>query len=301
MHTYEHAFIGMTIFTEINCRRYYASAMTNWLLCPVLDVPKDFSRKFLCGGTTPGEMAALKRMYGPNKIHVPSKRWLKILLSQLCSPFFIFQYFSIILWCFFEDYIAFSMVILVITIAAIYANTYEEMYNLKRLSSMAGHSSRVTMLDANGKEQEVDDTELSPGDRIVVHGQSTLSADVILVNGHIIVDESMLTGETIPVSKSPFLDGSKEEIDPLKHGNHLALSGTKVKKAIPGSIAVVYRTGFRSERGQLIASLLDTKNTSLGFFSDTTYVIIFLLIYSTLLYAWAGMYVCMYVYMYARM
>ena len=122
------------IFTQINSRRYYASRSTDWLLCPVLDVPTDFSRKFLCGGTTAGEIAAVKRMYGPNKIEVPSRGWLKILLIQLCSPFFIFQYFSVILWCFFEDYIAFSMVILIITVFAIYANTYEEIYNLRRWS-----------------------------------------------------------------------------------------------------------------------------------------------------------------------
>ena len=280
--------IGMMIFTQINSRRYYASRSTDWLLCPVLDVPTDFSRKFLCGGTTAGEIAAVKRMYGPNKIEVPSRGWLKILLIQLCSPFFIFQYFSVILWCFFEDYIAFSMVILIITVFAIYANTYEEIYNLRRLSAMAGYSTKVTMLDTDGREREVDDTELAPGDRIVIVGQSTLPADVVLINGHVVVDESMLTGETVPVSKSPFLDGSKEEIDPLKHGNHLAFAGTKVKKALPGSIGVVYRTGFRSAKGQLIASLLEVKNTSLGFFSDTTYVIVFLVIYSTLLYGWAG-------------
>ena len=184
---------------------------------------------------------------------------------------------------------AFSVVILVITIAAIGANTYEEKYNLIRLSTMAGYSTKVTLLEGNGKEKEVNDTELAPGDRIVIYGQSTLPADVVLINGHIVVDESMLTGETVPVSKSPFLDGSKEEIDPLKHGSHLAFAGTKVKKAIPGSIAVVYRTGFRSAKGQLIASLLDVKNSSLGFFADTTYVIICLVIYSTILYAWAGM------------
>jgi E1-E2 ATPase len=116
--------------------------------------------------------------------------------------------------------------------------------------------------------------------------EGPLPCDALLTNGRAVVDESMLTGEAVPIGKSPF-EGS-EEIDPLRHSGHLLLSGTKVKSVKPHSIAVVYRTGFRSSKGQLIASLLDSKEGSLGFFSDAMYVILFMFVLASFVYLGAA-------------
>jgi cation-transporting ATPase 13A3/4/5 len=216
----------------------------------------------------------------------------EIMIAQLLSPFFMFQYFSVILWCY-ENYIAFSMVILAITIIAIYTNTAEQNFNLKRLREMAGRTTKVNVLNNQGTV-ELDDSELTPGCRFIVQDSTVLPCDAVLIRGRAVVDESMLTGESAPVSKVPFNLSERQEIDseidPLKHSGHILFSGSKVKKVTPDAIAVVYRTAFRSAKGKLIASLLETKEDSLGFFSDALYVVGFMFLLASFLYVWASTY-----------
>ena len=48
-------------------------------------------------------------------------------------------------------------------------------------------------------------TELVPGDLIKLSARrSVVPADVILLEGEVVADESMLTGESVPCSKVPF-------------------------------------------------------------------------------------------------
>ncbi len=54
----------------------------------------------------------------------------------------------------------------------------------------------------NGQETEVPQTELEVGDRVVVPPGGKFPADGVIVRGHSTVDESMLTGESVPVDRS---------------------------------------------------------------------------------------------------
>ena len=54
-----------------------------------------------------------------------------------------------------------------------------------------------------GSEREVDAALLSTGDRIVVAPAAAIPADALVVSGRSDVDESKLTGEPLPVAKSP--------------------------------------------------------------------------------------------------
>ncbi len=51
---------------------------------------------------------------------------------------------------------------------------------------------------------EIDSTELVPGDLIKVPNNCVLPCDCILVGGICIVNESLLTGESVPVIKHGF-------------------------------------------------------------------------------------------------
>jgi magnesium-transporting ATPase (P-type) len=102
----------------------------------------------------------------------------------------------------------------------------------------------------------------------------SLPADAILVRGRVVVDESMLTGESVPVTKSAFQHSSTDK-DATKRTANILYSGTVVKVVYEGSggggggveeegvaaaaVAMAYRTGFRSARGELIAALITPK------------------------------------------
>jgi Cu2+-exporting ATPase len=59
----------------------------------------------------------------------------------------------------------------------------------------------ATRLDADGGEQAVPIAELSPGDRVLVRPGETIPADGRVVEGASSVDESLLTGESLPLPR----------------------------------------------------------------------------------------------------
>ena len=58
-------------------------------------------------------------------------------------------------------------------------------------------------LRRGGEEVEVQVDELKPGDELVVRPGERLPADGTVIEGHTHADESMLTGESLPVAKAP--------------------------------------------------------------------------------------------------
>jgi P-type E1-E2 ATPase len=59
--------------------------------------------------------------------------------------------------------------------------------------------------------QEIDSINLVPGDVIEIPANGCLmSCDAVLVSGTCIVNESMLTGESVPVTKTALIQGESE-------------------------------------------------------------------------------------------
>jgi Cu+-exporting ATPase len=60
---------------------------------------------------------------------------------------------------------------------------------------------QAVLLKQNGMEAVVDATRLRVGDRVLIRAGSRIPADGVVINGASAVDESMLTGEALPVAK----------------------------------------------------------------------------------------------------
>ncbi len=71
---------------------------------------------------------------------------------------------------------------------------------VRKLLSLAPPTARVIR---NGLEQEVPATSLLPGDVVIVKPGERLPADGVIIEGRSALDESMLTGESLPVEKGP--------------------------------------------------------------------------------------------------
>jgi P-type Cu+ transporter len=80
----------------------------------------------------------------------------------------------------------------------------------------------ASLIDASGAESKIPVDHILVGDRIRVHPGEKVPVDGQLLDGHSTVDESMITGESLPVSKST---GSK------LIGSTLNASGTFVMRA----------------------------------------------------------------------
>ncbi len=106
----------------------------------------------------------------------------------------------------------------------------------------------------DGEEQDVPAEELVPGDVVLLEAGDKVPADARLLTAmQLSIDESPLTGESVPVAKST--DALADEALPVGDRKNMAFAGTSVTQG-RGS-AVVALTGMRTEFGT-IAGLLDT-------------------------------------------
>ncbi|GAB3991828.1 heavy metal translocating P-type ATPase [Nocardioides marmoraquaticus] len=64
-------------------------------------------------------------------------------------------------------------------------------------------ATRAVLLDDDGVEAEVDVAELRPGQQVLVRPGSQVPTDGRVVSGRSAVDESMVTGESLPAEKGP--------------------------------------------------------------------------------------------------
>jgi Ca2+-transporting ATPase len=123
------------------------------------------------------------------------------------------------------------------------ARSMEALYRLGRVSARVRRE---------GKIQEVPAEELVPGDIVVVEGGDVMTADLRLIQASKLqVDESALTGESVPVSKD--VEPLEGEI-PLAERSNMLFKGTAVTRG--SGEGVVVTTGMNTELGQ-ISSLVE--------------------------------------------
>jgi cation-transporting P-type ATPase 13A2 len=125
-------------------------------------------------------------------------------------------------------------------------------------------------------EEEIQSENLVPGDIIEVKNMSTMHCDAVLLNGNVIVNESILTGESVPITKTPIpfqASTPSTKLHMAEHSRHILFSGTQViQKRNYGrekTRCLVIRTGFNTTKGELIRSILYPKPVDYGFNNDT--------------------------------
>ena len=83
----------------------------------------------------------------------------------------------------------------------------------------------VAILDADGNERRVRIEELNVGDRFVVRPGEKVATDGVVIEGSSAVDQSLLTGESVPVEKAP---GDEVVGATVNVGGRLVVRATKI-------------------------------------------------------------------------
>jgi cation-transporting ATPase 13A2 len=107
------------------------------------------------------------------------------------------------LW-FVDGYRAYATCILVISVLSVVTSLVDTVKNLKNIRQMAHYSCPVKVMRSGDENvlTEMESTELVPGDVIEIPEMQNMPCDLVLLTGSCIVNESMLTGESIPVIKN---------------------------------------------------------------------------------------------------
>ncbi|CAH8522820.1 unnamed protein product [Schistosoma haematobium] len=219
-----------------------------------------------------------RALYGMNEISINLTSIVRLLLDECLNPFYCFQIFSCILW-YSDEYWMYATCIVVISIMSLSWQVYELRRNEKTLKeTMCISSSVIVYREEDGVKEfkEVDSISLVPGDIIEIPQNGCLvQCDAILLAGNCIVNESTLTGESVPVTKIPLPDSpSKGTLFDIKvHGRHILFAGTTVIQtrnyADERVLAVVARTGFYTVKGELVRSILFPKPLKFKFTQDS--------------------------------
>nr|XP_048680762.1 polyamine-transporting ATPase 13A2 isoform X3 [Caretta caretta] len=224
-----------------------------------------------------------RKVYGPNLIDVPVKSYLQLLVDEVLNPFYVFQVFSIILWlC--DNYYYYAACIFIISAVSIGLSLYETRKQSITLRNMVKMAISVRVHRAAGEEAVVSSLDLVPGDCISLPSDGfVIPCDAALLTGECMVNESMLTGESVPVMKTPLPSGPQAAnmiYSPEEHKRHTLFCGTQVlqAKSYVGKevLAVVTRTGFCTAKGDLISSILYPKPVSFRFYRDAVKFVLFL-------------------------
>ncbi|XP_043329285.1 probable cation-transporting ATPase 13A4 isoform X3 [Cervus canadensis] len=229
-------------------------------------------------GLTTEEQEIRRLICGPNTIDVEIAPIWKLLIKEVLNPFYVFQLFSVCLW-FSEDYKEYAFAIIIMSIISITLTVYdlrEQSVKLHRLVE-AHNNITVSIYGKNAGVQELESRFLVPGDLLILMGNKVqMPCDAILIDGSCVVNEGMLTGESIPVTKTPLpkMEGSVpwRRQGEGEYKRHVLFCGTEVIQAKGArsstAKAVVLQTGFNTAKGDLVRSILYPKPMNFKLYRD---------------------------------
>ncbi|KAI5285610.1 hypothetical protein KEM54_000434 [Ascosphaera aggregata] len=224
-------------------------------------------------------------VFGQNAIDIEQKSVGQILIEEVLHPFYIFQVASLVLWSL-DEYFYYAACIFIISVSSVGATVIETRSTMRRLRDLSHFECDIRVL-RSGFWRSISSTELVPGDVFEISDPSLshVPCDCLLLSGDAIVNESMLTGESVPVSKLPATNATLEALDlngpsvGLNVAKNFLFSGTKIIRARrpqnnndddeAAALAMVVRTGFNTTKGALVRSMLFPKPSGFKFYRDS--------------------------------
>ncbi|XP_031832819.1 polyamine-transporting ATPase anne boleyn isoform X2 [Nomia melanderi] len=221
-------------------------------------------------------------VYGSNKITIPVKSIVTLVGLEVLNPFYVFQLLSFCLWVA-DNYYYYAMAILSMSSVGILMAAFQNRRNQQNLMSTIHSSDVATVMRdrATGQTATIPAERLVPGDILVIPSHGCLMpCDAVLLTGNCILNESMLTGESVPVTKTPIPSSNDITYDIKEHARHTLFCGTKViQTRYYGSekvLAVVVRTGFNTSKGALVRSIMYPPPVDFKFEQDSYKFVILL-------------------------
>ena len=204
-------------------------------------------------GLTQTEVESRLEIYGRNEMNSQKKTPLLILfLRQFKNSIVLLLFVAAVISALFQDYTEAVAILAVIIINAIIgfileAQAINSMEALKKMDKLS-----VVVIRDN-KTIEIDARDLVPGDILILESGNLVAADArIMESPHLEANESVLTGESVPVIKDPNVTLDKETI--LADRVNMVFKGTSITKG--NAKAIVTATGLSTEMG-LISEMVE--------------------------------------------
>ncbi len=203
----------------------------------------------IVNGLQPAEVEKRLQTFGPNELSKKAAvNPLRLFLAQFMSTVVILLLVAAIASSLGGEQLQADCIFAAVLINAIvgFITEYKAQVSLAALEKLAGPLARVRR---GGKDAEIPAAEIVPGDILILEEGSRVPADIrVLTTTSLSMDESMLSGESIPVYKSSAVEDSSEQCT-------VAFQGTLILKG--RAKAIVVATGNNTKLGQLGRSLTE--------------------------------------------
>jgi len=244
-----------------------------------INATEDEIIKNFWNGLTEDEINYQKVIYGKNEINIEDNSNIKLLFNCFKNPFNLYIIFSIILWTI-SNYIIYSFIILILFLYFLIQNISQKKYYFQKLKKFESSKGDI-FVEANrifqdkkekGKESgenikmKKNIKDLVPGEIYELTNEiSIIPCDSILISGVAIVNEFIITGESLPVYKTS-LSSSNNIFNYENNERNILYSGSKMIQSFSSSNlngennkypkALVIGTSFMTQKGNIIRSII---------------------------------------------
>ncbi|MEM2682067.1 MAG: magnesium-translocating P-type ATPase [Zestosphaera sp.] len=196
------------------------------------------------------------KFFGYNEL--PTKKRVAIIdfLSHFKSPLVIVLLIAGLISSFLKD-VTDTVIIYTIILFSIILDFYQEHKAEREVEVLRQKVATKTTVLRDGVRKEVRLEEIVPGDVILLSAGDIVPADSRVISvKDLLVDESVLTGESFPVEKT---DQPLESYDPsITKWNNYVFMGTSVVSGT--ATALVVRTGSLAEYGKIVKRLVKKRS-----------------------------------------
>src|SRR5580700_5752023 len=155
-------------------------------------------------GLTSDEAKARLAKYGPNAMPDATIPAWRMALAKFWAPVPWMLEAAIILQAALHEYVQAAVIAGLLVFNAV-LGFFQEGRAQATLAALKSRLALTASVERDGGWKDIPATELVPGDRVKLSLGGVVAADVKLVEGSILLDQSMLTGESIPIEAGPGL------------------------------------------------------------------------------------------------
>lgn len=251
-------------------------------------------------GLTSDQAKELLVKNGKNELPKPKQdSIIKLFFDQFKNPIELILVVTVIL-SFVAGETIDAIALIFIIMVDVLMGTYQEWKARKDAESLINMIKSTTRVMRDGKEIEIESSELVVGDLILLESGDKISADARIIECHNFqVDESALTGESLNEVKSTEV---LEEKTPLGDRSNMVFAGTAVTTG--RAHAIVVATALNTEIGKIADKVTNTKEEKSPltirtekFSKQISLIIIIVAIITTFVliakdYAWNEIFLC---------
>jgi Ca2+-transporting ATPase len=198
-------------------------------------------------GLSKAEVRKRRKRYGDNRLRESSSRGVwRILLDQFLSVVLIVLALAAVL-AFSTGQMPEGIALVAVILVNGLIGFFSEWQAVRSMDALRSKGKSQTRVRRDAKEMQVPIHDLVPGDIVFQEGGDVVPADLRLIEANnLTVDESALTGESVPVGKRA---KSTAEDVPLAEQTSMLFRGTVVTAGSCEGIVVA--TGMETELGQI--------------------------------------------------